>query len=64
MRQVNVRRILEFFLVGLVMGIAEDLIAVKLATGANLDLRVIGIIALVALPFAIFSELVVDRKEW
>lgn len=64
MRQINVRRVLEFFLVGLAMGIAEDLIAVKLATGVSLDLRIIGIIALVALPFAIFSELVVDRKEW
>lgn len=52
---------LEFLIFGLVMGIVEDLIAVKIVTGETLSWNVIGIVALVALPFAIIGELIVDR---
>ncbi len=58
-----VYRILEFFLVGLVMGISEDLIAIHFATDAVITFDVIIVAAAVALPFAIFSELVVDWKH-
>lgn len=45
------------------MGVAEDLIAIALSTGITISWRIVGIAALVALPFAAFSELVVDRKD-
>lgn len=57
-------RFLEFLLIGVVMGLVEDLLALKLATGAEIDLRVIGIVLLVAIPFAAFSELIVDHEKF
>lgn len=66
-----VYRFLEFFFVGFVMGIAEDLIAIHYATDAVITSHVILVAALVALPFAIISEILVDwthikflRKRW
>lgn len=64
MKRKHLNRILEFFVVGVFMGVLEDLIAVKLSTGISIDFRIIGIITLVAIPFAIFSELIVDRKDF
>lgn len=64
MEHRHVERFLEFLLIGVVMGVAEDLIAVKLATGATIDANIIWIVLLVAIPFAIISELVVDRKDF
>ncbi len=52
---------LEFLLFGLVMGIIEDVIAIKFSTGEPLTWKVIGIVALVTIPFAIIGELIVDR---
>jgi len=57
-------RLLEFFLIGLVMGILEDIIAISLATNETIDLQVIIIAGLVALPFAVISEIVVDLKRF
>ena len=53
--------ILEFFVFGVILGVTEDIIAVKVATGETLTWEVIGIIVLVAIPFAIIGELVVDN---
>ena len=55
-------RFIEFFFIGLIMGVIEDLIAVKAITNITITWGMVGIIALVALPFAAFSELVVDAK--
>ena len=52
---------LEFFLFGLIMGIIEDVIAIKLSTGESITWEMVGIIALIALPFAAIGELLVDR---
>ena len=60
-RQV-LSHLVEFFVVGLVMGISEDLIAIKLATDAEITPEVFIVAALVAFPFAIISELIVDMK--
>lgn len=64
MKRVHVERFLEFLVIGVLMGVAEDLIAVKLATGASIDTGIIAVVFLVAIPFAAFSELVVDRKDF
>lgn len=54
-------RILEFLLIGVIMGVAEDLIAVSLSTGESISWRVIAIVVMVAIPFAFISEVVVDH---
>ncbi len=59
----HIHRILEFFIVGLLMGVTEDLIAIHYATDAAITTDVIVIAAVVALPFAVFSELIVDWKH-
>lgn len=57
-------RFLEFFIVGLALGVIEDLIAIFLVTGEPIDLRVFWIAFFVALPFAVFSELIVDHDKF
>lgn len=57
-------RFIEFLLIGVAMGVIEDLLAVKLATGEPITLEVIGIVVLVTVPFAAFSELVVDDTDF
>lgn len=57
-------RFLEFLLIGVVMGLIEDLLAVTLATDTALDARVILIVLGVAIPFAAISELVVDHPRF
>ena len=51
----------EFFIFGVLMGIVEDLIAIFISTGEPISLKIVMIASLVAVPFAGFSELVVDR---
>lgn len=64
MKKKHLERFVEFLLVGVVMGVAEDLLAVKLSTGVMIDLRVLMIVTLVAIPFAAFSELIVDKEDF
>lgn len=63
-REKKIHRFIEFLIVGLAMGITEDIIAVKLATGAEINLSVIWVVLLIAIPFAVFSELIVDREDF
>ena len=55
---------LEFLIFGVIMGLAEDLIAVKLATDAQITWTVFWIVLAVTIPFAVIGELIVDRKSW
>ena len=59
----QIERFMEFLLIGVVMGTVEDLIAVKLATGQTIEPRMIFVVVAVAIPFAAFSELIVDRPD-
>jgi hypothetical protein len=54
---------IEFFIFGVIIGITEDLIAIKFATDAEITWNVIWIVVLVAIPFAILGELVVDNID-
>lgn len=63
-REMNRLRLLEFFLIGVVLGLVEDVIAIALATETKIDLKVILIALFVAFPFAVLSELVVDLKKF
>ena len=53
---------LEFLIFGVIMGVAEDLLAVVLATDAQITWKVIWIVIAVTIPFAIIGELIVDNK--
>lgn len=55
-------KFLEFVFIGVVLGVIEDLIAFYFATdgGFTITWETIGIIVLVAVPFAAFSELIID----
>lgn len=56
--------IFELLLFGIVIGITEDLLAIKLATNEPITLRVIGIVIMIAVPFAIIGEIVFDRIDF
>jgi hypothetical protein len=63
-RRKTVIRFLEFFIVGLGLGLAEDLLAIKFTTDAAITRETVGLVFLIALPFAIFSELIVDHPDF
>lgn len=54
----------EFLVFGIVIGIIEDLIAVKVATGENITLETVGIVVLIAIPFAFLGEIVADNIDF
>lgn len=60
----RVGRFIEFLVIGIVMGVTEDVIAIAVATEATITLEIIGIIILVAIPFAAVSELIVDHPAF
>lgn len=60
----KIHRFLEFFLVGLFIGLLEDILVIKLSTGESITSTMILIAFAVAFPFAVFSELIVDRREF
>lgn len=57
--------LLEFFIIGVVFGILEDMLAIYIYTGGGeFDfVKALIIAAVVAVPLAIVSELFVDRSE-
>jgi len=54
----------ELLIFGIFIGIVEDLLAIKLATDQPITPRVIGIIILIAIPFAIIGEVIFDRIDF
>lgn len=56
--------ILELLIFGIVIGIIEDLMAIKFATGEIITWKVVGIVFVVAIPFAILGEVVFDNIDF
>ena len=54
----------EFLIFGVVAGVIEDLIAVKIATDHIITWSTVGIIILVTIPFAVIGELIVDNIDF
>jgi len=52
---------LELLIFGIVIGVIEDLVAIKLVTNEPITWRIVGIVVLVAIPFAILGEVVFDN---
>jgi hypothetical protein len=61
MKAKKLEVILEFFIFGVVLGVVEDALAVKIVSGEPITWNVIGIIVLITIPFAILGEVVVDN---
>ncbi|HLC38846.1 MAG TPA: hypothetical protein VJJ80_01835 [Patescibacteria group bacterium] len=55
---------LEFLVFGIIVGIAEDLITISVATDATISWRVVAIVVLIAIPFAFLGEILVDRIDF
>lgn len=60
----RLKRLLEFFVIGIIFGVTEDVLAVLIATDAELTFELVGVVVLIAIPFAILSELVVDHPRF
>ena len=55
---------LEFLIFGIIVGVTEDLIAVKVVADVSITWHVVGIIVLIAIPFALLGEVLVDRIDF
>jgi multisubunit Na+/H+ antiporter MnhB subunit len=55
-------RLLQFFVLGVLIGITEDLLAIHFATEAKITWDVVKVAFLIAFPFAIINEILVDLK--
>jgi hypothetical protein len=55
---------MEFLIFGIVVGVVEDIIAVALVSDEPITWKVIGIVVLIAIPFAALGELLVDRIDF
>ena len=56
--------VFEFLLFGIIIGITEDLIAIKLATDQPITFKTISIVILIAIPFALLGEVIFDRIDF
>ncbi|MDD4606852.1 MAG: hypothetical protein PHS07_00725 [Patescibacteria group bacterium] len=54
----------EFLIFGIVVGVIEDLLAVKLVTGETIDCRAIWIVVVIAIPFAVIGEIFADKIDF
>lgn len=57
-------RITEFVIMGIILGMIEDLLAITFATDSAITFKTVSIVFLSALPFAIISELIVDSEKF
>lgn len=68
LRSMNKRdkklQFIEFLIIGIMVGLAEDLLAIFFATDAKITWHVVWIVLLIAIPFAVFSELIVDHPRF
>ena len=60
----KIELIFELLIFGIILGVTEDIIAVKIVTNEPITWHVVGIIVLIAIPFAIIGEIIVDRVDF
>jgi len=63
-RKIKTIQIIEFFFVGVVLGVVQDVIALVVATNAKIDLITIVIIITITIPFAFLNEVIVDGPKY
>ena len=57
-------RIAEFILAGLIIDTAENILSIKLSTGARITKEVFIVALLVVIPFSIVTELIIDHPNF
>ncbi|MFA5751168.1 MAG: hypothetical protein WCX79_03960 [Candidatus Paceibacterota bacterium] len=57
-------RLIEFFVIGVLFGIAEDLLAITIATEGSFEWKYLWVAMVVAIPFAFISEIIVDHPNF
>lgn len=57
-------RILEFIVAGLILDLVENIISIKLTTGASITGKVFWIALTVVVPFAVVTELIIDHPSF
>lgn len=60
---MNKTRFWKFLIVGVFLGLLEDIIAIVFATDASITPQVLIVVLLVAVPFAFVSEFVVRHPS-
>lgn len=60
----KILQFVEFLIIGVLVGLIEDILAIIFATDAKITWHVIWIVLLIAIPFAILSELIVDHPRF
>lgn len=55
---------LEFLIFGVIIGVVEDIIAVKITTGEAITWKIFWIIVAIAIPFAFLGEILVDQIDF
>ncbi|MBI4132776.1 MAG: hypothetical protein HY473_01610 [Candidatus Sungbacteria bacterium] len=63
MKQKYLKRFAEFLVIGIVFNIADNLVSLSVVSDTVITLRVVGIVLLLTLPFAVISELIVDGAD-
>ena len=54
----------EFLVFGILFGTIEDLIAVRVVADTPITFKIVGLIIILAIPFAILGELIADRIDF
>jgi uncharacterized protein YacL len=54
---------LSFLIFGIVVSVVEDLVAIHYATDYSIDIQAFYVAVLVAIPFAVIGEIIVDRTH-
>lgn len=65
--KLNPKRVevfLVFLVFGTLMGVVEDLLAIKFATECPVTLDSVGVVVLIAVPFAFLGELIINRVDF
>lgn len=52
---------IEFLIFGVLFGVVEDLVALYFSTGTPITWSIVGVVFIVAIPFAFIGEYLVDR---
>lgn len=56
--------IFELLVFGIIVGVIEDIVAIKITTGENISWEAVGIVVLIAVPFAILGEIIFDNIDF
>jgi len=57
----RITRFIKFVVIGIEMGVTEDIIVIAMTTDVEISSEMVEIVVVVSLPFAALLELVVDH---